>query len=82
VDWEAAGLTTPSSTWTYTINDSLTESNLIRGLANNPMVMLAAAWMVPLLPIYGVWQRLQGSRSVRSKSAAPAPPDSDESDQE
>ncbi|MCP3983263.1 MAG: accessory Sec system translocase SecA2 [bacterium] len=59
VDWEGAGLIAPSSTWTYTINDEVTESNLIRGLADNPAVMLVAAPMIPLLLVYGIWQRLR-----------------------
>jgi preprotein translocase subunit SecA len=62
VDWQGAGLSAPSSTWTYTINDDLTESNLIRGLADNPAVMLFAAPMIPLLLVYGIWQRLRTRR--------------------
>ncbi|MEE8166847.1 MAG: accessory Sec system translocase SecA2, partial [Myxococcota bacterium] len=60
VDWERAGLRAPSSTWTYTINDDLVHSNLIRGLAYNPMILLGAAWMIPLLFAYGLWQRMRG----------------------
>ena len=60
VDWERAGLRAPSSTWTYTINDDLIHSNLIRGLAYNPMILLGAAWMIPLLFAYGLWQRMRG----------------------
>jgi len=65
VDWEGAGLSAPSSTWTYTINDDLTESNLLRGLALNPAVMLGAIPMIPLLLAYGIWQRLRKSRTAR-----------------
>jgi hypothetical protein len=62
VDWEGAGLSAPSSTWTYTVNDELTESNVLRGLAYNPALMLGAAPMIPLLLLYGIWKRLRTSR--------------------
>jgi preprotein translocase subunit SecA len=78
VDWEGAGLSAPSSTWTYTINDDLTESNLIRDLAHNPALMLGAAPMIPLLLVYGIWQRLRTSRTARPHSSVSDREDSDE----
>ena len=59
VDWEGAGLSSPSSTWTYTINDERIESSLVRDLAYNPMILLGAFWMLPLLFLYGIWKRLR-----------------------
>jgi preprotein translocase subunit SecA len=59
VDWEGAGLLAPSATWTYTINDDRIESNLIRDLAYNPMILLGAVWMIPMLFLYALWQRLR-----------------------
>jgi len=63
VDWEGAEYCAPSSTWTYTINDDLIESNLVRDLAYSPF-LLFAPWMIPLLFVYGLWQRIRARRSL------------------
>ena len=59
IDWEGSGLQAPSSTWTYTINDDVVKSNVFRDLAYNPMLLLGAAWMIPILFLFGLWQRLK-----------------------
>jgi preprotein translocase subunit SecA len=78
VDWEGARLSAPSSTWTYTINDELTETDLIRGLAHNPAVMLGAVPMIPLLLVYGIWRWLRTPRTSRSRSSVSDREHSDE----
>ena len=61
-----------------TINDDLTQSNWIRGLAYNPAVMLGAVPMIPLLLVYALWQRLRTVRTARARSSVSAREDSDE----
>jgi preprotein translocase subunit SecA len=70
VDWTHIGLSAPSSTWTYTVNDDLIDSNVIRDLAHNPVLILGAIPMIPLLLAYGIWERLRKNRTVRSKPSA------------
>jgi preprotein translocase subunit SecA len=59
--WRRERLETPSSTWTYMINDELLKSSLLEGLAYNPALALLARVAAPLLLVLGLVRRLLGS---------------------
>ena len=56
VDWEAAGLTGPSATWTYLVNDNVFGSNVLMQLANRPTIFLGAIALWPALFVWGLYQ--------------------------
>ncbi len=67
VDWEAAGLRGPSSTWTYMVDDETFKANMFQMLATQPGVGLWAVIMWwPLLVAWGAvlrWRRWRASRT-------------------
>ena len=63
VDWRSARLEAPSSTWTYTVNDQLSDPSLMMDLAHNPAIMLGAVINLPLLFIWGLWLRMKARRA-------------------
>jgi preprotein translocase subunit SecA len=57
VDWEAAGLLGPTSTWTYLVNDNPFETNLMLNLTQNAGAgAVGAVMMGPLLFAWGLWE--------------------------
>ena len=61
VDWSAAGLVGPSSTWTYQVSDTPFGENTMRGLANRAgAAAIGAAAAAPFLFLWGLvlhWKR-------------------------
>jgi preprotein translocase subunit SecA len=58
VTWSRNGLETPSSTWTYMINDEPIRPNSIAGLAYNPALVLHLIFAAPFLMAYTLLRRL------------------------
>jgi preprotein translocase subunit SecA len=79
IDWDAAGLRGPSSTWTYLVNDAVFGGNPFLTLATRHSIGLWATLLLgPLLFLWaGVlrWRRWRSRRRVRGES--PAHPDSE-----
>jgi preprotein translocase subunit SecA len=61
IDWPSQGLESPSSTWTYMINDQLLKSSPLAGVAYNPALALFVGLTAPLLLLFGFVRKLVGS---------------------
>jgi preprotein translocase subunit SecA len=59
--WSRSGLETPSSTWTYMINDQLPKPAGMAGLAYNPALVLHLIFAAPFLMILSLIRRLTRS---------------------
>ncbi len=75
VDWERAGLTGPSATWTYLVNDNVFGGNTFLALSNRASIgMWAVLVLWPVLLAWGLMEHLKrrlgrrGSSSTRSES--------------
>jgi preprotein translocase subunit SecA len=56
VDWDAAGLRGPSSTWTYLVSDQVFGPNVLRGLANRASIGLWGTLLLgPVLFAWGIY---------------------------
>ena len=68
LDLSGTGLTAPSSTWTYLVNDDPFKSRigaLLTGPGGATIAIYAAAVMMPLLVLWGLVDRLLGRRTTR-----------------
>ncbi|HET8644199.1 MAG TPA: hypothetical protein VFO85_01845, partial [Vicinamibacteria bacterium] len=70
IDWRQAGLLGPTSTWTYLVNDDPFGENALRGLFNRRTIAMAsAAFVPPLLLVWGLVQRLRDWKRKRLANA-------------
>jgi preprotein translocase subunit SecA len=66
VDWDAAGLRGPSSTWTYLVSDQVFGPNVMRGLANRASIGLWGAVLLgPVLFAWGLYLHWKQRRKRR-----------------
>jgi preprotein translocase subunit SecA len=66
VDWDAAGLRGPSSTWTYLVSDQVFGPNVLRGLANRASIGLWGTLLLgPLLLAWGTYLHWKRRRERR-----------------
>jgi preprotein translocase subunit SecA len=72
VDWDAAGLRAPASTWTYLVSDQVFGPNVLRGLANRPSIGLWGTILLgPVLFAWGLylhWKRRGERRRERGST--------------
>jgi preprotein translocase subunit SecA len=63
VDWDSESLRTPSSTWTYVVNDDPFDPNPMTGMAHSAAFgAVGTVFLWPILLAWGLWQRLRRRR--------------------
>lgn len=77
VDWEREGLSAPSSTWTYLVNDDVFAGNTFLTLANRASFGLWAVllcwWILIPWAVVLRWQRWREARSILPADRSPSP---------
>jgi hypothetical protein len=76
IDLEGTGLTAPVSTWTYLVNDDPFRNRLVAmlsGPGGATLAIYSALMAMPLFMVWGIVDRLFGSRGSVTRSEAPGP---------
>jgi preprotein translocase subunit SecA len=76
IDLEGTGLTAPVSTWTYLVNDDPFRNRLVAmlsGPGGATLAIYSALMAMPLFMVWGIVDRLFGSRGSVTRNEAPGP---------